>query len=97
MKQLAALLVVSFLLASGCGARDDTCKNYAAMEWKCGDFPESEKAMTLKLAEGMCAEARGSNKKDDFSEMFRRDAECARKAKDCAAYTACKDATSDSE
>ncbi len=96
MKALLLLFaLVSASLAFGCGSKDDTCKNYAALEWKCGDYPESEKEMTLKLAEGMCVNALGTSEKDEVGAMFRHEVECAKKAKDCAAYAACKEADAD--
>jgi len=79
-------------LATACGKSSATCKKYAELEWKCGDYPESEKEITLKLAEGMCEEALSSKESDEAAAMFKREAECAKKSKDCASYNACKEA-----
>ena len=64
------------------------CEKYADMEWKCGNYPESEKDITLKMAEGMCEAA----DKEKTLARFAKEADCAEKAKDCAAYKACSDA-----
>jgi len=74
------------LALAACGK--SKCEKYADMEWKCGKFPASEKDITLKLAEGMC-EASDSDK---ALAKFAKEADCAAKAKDCAAYKACTDA-----
>lgn len=92
MKQLLSILCLSVLVCS-CGKGDQTCKTYADLEWKCGDYPESEKEITLKLAEGMCQQAMSSKEADELTAMFRQEVECAKKSKDCAAYNACKDAS----
>ena len=78
MTKLGLGLGLALLLAlPACGK--SKCEKYADMEWKCGNYPESEKDITLKMAEGMC-EAAGQEKT------------LARFAKDCDAYKACSDA-----
>lgn len=85
--RFALLLVVAL---AGCGK--SKCEKYADWEWKCGNFPASEKEITLKLAEGMCSAAENGEK---GLERFAKEAECAAKAKDCAEYKACGDAITD--
>jgi hypothetical protein len=80
-----ALLVVAALAACS----KSKCEKYADWEWKCGNYPEREKQITLKLAEGMCSAAENGEKS---LERFRKEADCAAKAKDCAEYKACGDA-----
>ena len=87
--RFATLLVAAALALLGltaCGK--SKCEKYAAMEWKCGKYPENQKEMTLQLAEGFC-EAADSDKS---MARFGKEAECAAKHSDCVAYEACTDA-----
>jgi hypothetical protein len=58
------------------------------MEVKCGNYPPDQKEMTLQLAEGFCEAA----DQDTTMARFGKEAECAKKHSDCAAYTKCTDA-----
>ena len=83
--RLTLILVAVF--AAGCGK--SKCEKYADWEWKCGNFPASEKEITLKLAEGMCEAAENGEK---GLVRFSKEADCAAKAKTCEEYKACGDA-----
>jgi len=89
------LLLCLAACAIACGGGDDTCKNYASLEWKCGDYPEAEKDITLRFAEAMCAGVTSSKESDEFSDMLRVEIECAKKSKDCTAYAACQKAAAE--
>jgi hypothetical protein len=86
------LIALPFVLAAtACGKTE--CEKYADMEWKCGNYPASEETITRQAAQGMCMGAK--DMEDDTSgvvEHFRKEAACAAKHSDCAAYKACTDA-----
>ncbi len=90
MVKVIALLALLVPVAA-CGK--STCEKYADMEWKCGNYPETEKDITKALAQGMC-EAADSGKKDlgEMADHFKKEAACAAKYTDCAEYKACTDA-----
>ena len=85
------LLALSSLAACG----KSTCEKYADMEWKCGNYPAEEEAITKQMAEAMC-EGAGQVEEPQaksFADHFKGEAECAKKhPNDCAAYKACTDA-----
>ncbi|MBA3457757.1 MAG: hypothetical protein H0T42_32040 [Deltaproteobacteria bacterium] len=88
---LVALPLASLLAAAGCGKTE--CEKYADMEWKCGNYPAKEEAITRQMAQGMCVGAK--DLKDDelgLGAKFKAEAECAKKHDDCAGYKACTDA-----
>jgi hypothetical protein len=85
MRSLIAVALVVVAAVAGCSK--SRCEKYADWEWKCGNYPEREKEITLKLAEGMCVAADNGEK---ALERFRKEADCAAKAKDCAEYKACE-------
>jgi hypothetical protein len=90
MVKVVALLVPLALLAA-CGK--STCEKYADMEWKCGNYPASEKDITKALAQGMCEAAESQNAElKDMGDHFKKEAACAAKFTDCAQYKACTDA-----
>jgi hypothetical protein len=78
--------VLLVLALAACGK--SKCEKYAAMEWKCGNYPASEKEMTLQLAEGFCEAA----DVDKTMAKFGKEADCATKFTDCAEYEKCTNA-----
>jgi hypothetical protein len=88
MKAALALLV-SIALGSACSGDNSSCERYAHLEWECGEFPPSEREMTLRLAEAMCEVAKKETD-NELAALFRRELECAKTAKDCTAYEACQ-------
>lgn len=90
----AALVAVLFTItaAAGCGA--STCETYADKELACGGYPESERELTHKMAQGFCMAADAESPRTDFGQRITRKAACASRP-DCAAYLACKQAIDD--
>jgi hypothetical protein len=83
------MCILASLATVGC--KKTTCEKYADMEVKCGGIPEKEADLTRALAKGMCSETPPAGA-EEFSSMIKKEAACADKTSDCAAYKTCVDA-----
>lgn len=89
MKSILIALSLTFAVTA---CSESECEKYAKMEWDCGNFPASEKDITMQLAEGMCTMAKEDDSPEakQVREMFAGELECSKTAKNCAEYEACK-------
>ena len=82
--------VLTFLALAACGSSaPDECATYAKRDFECGGYPQSEKAITLKLAEGFCREIKSGNKDLDMLAGVKAGPGCAKSTTTCDAYKAC--------
>lgn len=88
MRRTFAVLTFLALAACGSGAPDE-CATYAKRDFECGGYPQSEKAITLKLAEGFCREVKNGNKDLDMLTGIKAGPGCAKSTSTCEAYKAC--------
>jgi hypothetical protein len=83
-----ALVVVPVLLACGEG-KPDECAVYARRDFECGGYPEREREITLRLAEGFCREIRAGNEDLQGLTSVKAGPRCATTTTTCEAYKAC--------
>ena len=93
MRLLILVLVMAAMTACSSGEKS-VCSKYADLEIRCGDIPESEHAITRKLAEGICREAMKERSDNELTASFRADVSCAKIVSSCAEYQECKDKAS---
>ena len=87
---LRPFAVLTFLALAACGSgAPDECATYAKRDFECGGYPQSEKAITLKLAEGFCREVKNGNKDLDMLTGIKAGPGCAKSSSTCEAYKAC--------
>ncbi|HVK75322.1 MAG TPA: hypothetical protein VM734_18460 [Kofleriaceae bacterium] len=89
---LRASVVTLAVLAAACGSKggDHECVTYARRDFECGGYPASEKALTLKLAEGFCREIQSGNKELELmSASIKAGLACSKTTTTCDAYQAC--------
>ena len=89
--RLVAAPVLALLAIAACGK--PVCETYADMEWKCGNYPADEKAITMTLARAACEAGSTSPipEERDAMAIYAHEGDCAeRHASDCDAYAACK-------
>lgn len=89
--RLVAAPFLALLVSAACGK--PVCETYADMEWKCGNYPADEKAITLTLARAACEAGASSAIAEERTAMalHAHEGACAeRHANDCTAYEACK-------
>lgn len=84
----ATLAFTGLLAACGKGAPDE-CAAYAKRDWECGNYPASEKDITLKLAEGFCREIRSGNKDLAVMADVKAGPGCVRSTSTCEEFRAC--------
>ncbi len=84
------LAALTSLVLAACGSSGpDECATYAKRDFECGGYPQSEKAITLKLAEGFCREIKSGNKELDMLTCIKAGPGCAKSTSTCEAYKAC--------
>lgn len=88
MLRTCAVIATLLLVACG-GGKPDECATYAKRDYECGGYPASEKAITLKLAEGFCREIRSGNKDLAMLTSVKAGPGCAKSTTTCEAYKAC--------